>query len=59
MTAGYRSRVTCGAGGVSLLTAGEKHTDVGQDPGHVVVPDTVSFKTFQYKYLLDQFYLLL
>ena len=34
--------MTRGAGGVSLLTAGEKHTDVGHDLQRVVVPDTVS-----------------
>ena len=42
MTAGYWSRVTGGAGGVSLLTAGEKHADVANDLHRVVVPDTVS-----------------
>ena len=42
VTAGHWSRLTGGAGRVSLLTAGEKDTDIGQDPGHVVVPETDS-----------------
>ena len=37
LTAGYRSRVTGGAGGVSLRAAGEQHTHVG-DEGRIIVP---------------------
>ena len=36
MTAGYRSRVTGGAGGVSLRAAGEQHTHVAQHISSVV-----------------------
>ena len=36
MTAGYWSRMARGAGGVSLLTAGEKHTDVTNSRAPVV-----------------------
>ena len=36
MTAGYWSRMTRGAGGVSLITAGEKHTEVADGQGPVV-----------------------
>ena len=38
MTAGYRSGVTGGAGGVSLRAAGEQHAHVGQDWLGIVVP---------------------
>ena len=41
MTAGYRSRVTGGAGRVSLRAAGEHHTHVRLELIRVVVPDTV------------------
>ena len=38
--------MTRGAGGVSLLAAGEKNTDVANDLHRVVVPDTVSITNF-------------
>ena len=39
LTAGYRSRVTGGAGGVFLLAAGEQHTQVA-DHSSSIVPRT-------------------
>ena len=42
MAAGYRSRVTGGAGGISLSAAGEQDTHVGEEDWlRSVVPDIV------------------
>ena len=42
LTAGYRSRVTGGAGGVSLGAAGEQGTQVAQQSGRGIVPSVVA-----------------
>ena len=39
LTARYRSRVTRGAGGVSLRASGEQHAHVGKQIRHCIVPD--------------------
>ena len=43
MTAGYRSRVTGGTGGVSLRAAGEQHTHVVKDKSRIIVPSKAIF----------------
>ena len=41
--AGYRSRVTGGAGGVSLRAAGEQHTHIAGRSSSIVPRRTVSY----------------
>ena len=43
LTAGYRSRVTGGAGGVSLRAAGEQHTDIAQHVSPVIPRYRISY----------------
>ena len=44
MTAGYRSRVTGGAGGVSLRAAGEQHAHVAKDKRGIIIPSNAILK---------------
>ena len=52
MTAGYRSRVTGGAGGVCLRAAGEQHTHVVKDKTRIIVPSKQFFSMFKMVHIL-------